>query len=190
MSSGVVEVEGVLVDAGIKSYFACDLKKCKGVCCFMRGEYGAPLLEEEVEKIEKILPVVLKYLPEKNKNVIYEKGFFENTIAGITTTCVDDKECVFVHWDNGLARCSFETAYLNGETDFRKPISCHLFPIRKYGLPGDPGFLKYVKISECNPGVKKGRKEKVKLYEFLKDALVRMFGESWYSKLVSKLNNK
>lgn len=193
MSGKAIVIDGIFVDPEIaNSYFACDVEKCKGACCFMEGEYGAPLLEEEISLIKDVLPIVKKYLPEKNVKFIDENGFYDETITGYSTKCINDRECVFVFWENGIARCSFEKAFINGEISFRKPISCHLFPLRNYSLNGalvGGDVLKYVKISECKPAIKKGEREKIKLYEFLKPALTRYFGEEWFNKLVKTLES-
>lgn len=187
MSIRAILIDEIYVDPEIaNSYFACDVEKCKGACCFMEGDFGAPLLEEEIETIKDVLPIVKKYLPEKNVKFIEQNGYYEKTDVGYSTKCIDKRECVFVYWENGIARCSFEKAFLNGEISFRKPISCHLFPLRNYSLNGaliGGDVLKYVKISECKPAVKKGEREKIKLYEFLKPAIVRYFGQEWFNKM-------
>ncbi len=187
MSIRAILIDEIYVDPEIaNSYFACDVEKCKGACCFMEGDFGAPLLEEEVEIIKDVLPIVKKYLPEKNVKFIEQNGYYEETEVGYSTKCIDKRECVFVYWENGIARCAFEKAFLRGEISFRKPISCHLFPLRNYSLNGaliGGDVLKYVKISECKPAVKKGEREKIKLYEFLKPAIVRYFGQEWFNKM-------
>lgn len=197
MSLKPILIDGIYVDPKVAtSYFMCDVEKCKGACCFMEGDFGAPLLEEEIEIIQDVLSIVKRYLPEKNLKFIEKYGFYEKSETGYSTMCVDKRECVFVFWEDGVARCSFEKAFLKGEINFRKPISCHLFPLRNYGINGalvGGEALKYVKIKECNPTVEKGEKEKVKLYEFVKPALVRYFGQEWYNKMVSQiksLNNR
>ncbi|CUS85446.1 Protein of unknown function (DUF3109) [Candidatus Kryptobacter tengchongensis] len=193
MSLRAIFIDGIYVDPEIaNSYFMCDLEKCKGACCFMEGDFGAPLLKEEIETIQSLLPVVKKYLPEKNVKFIEKYGFYEKSDTGFATLCIDRRECVFVFWENGVARCSFEKAFLKGETNFRKPISCHLFPLRNYGINGSfvgGEVLKYVKINECRPAIKKGKEENVKLYEFLKPALIRYFGQNWYNKMLEKLKS-
>jgi hypothetical protein len=192
MTRSAIVIDGIFVDPEIASaYFKCDLEKCKGACCFMEADYGAPLLEEEIEQINDALQIVKKYLPEKNVKFIEENGFYERTETGLSTKCIDRRECVFVYWEDGIAKCSFEKAFLNGEISFRKPISCHLFPLRNYSLRGalvGGDILKYVKIPECKPGVKKGKKEGVKLYDFLKPAIIRYFGSGWYDKMLEALN--
>ncbi len=166
----------------IEEFFKCDLPKCKGICCY-EGKSGAPLEKNEIEKIKKIYPKIKKYLPLKNIAIIEKKGFHEIDDEGDTvTTLVDGKECVFAYQENGIFKCAFETAYLNNETDFKKPISCHLFPIRikKYD-----NFIavNLIKAKICSPAFFRGKKEKIKAYEFLKEPLIRAFGKDFFYKL-------
>jgi Protein of unknown function (DUF3109) len=187
--SNVIPVEDVLVRKDVtETRFACDLKKCKGACCTLESEYGAPLLEEEVGKIEKILNIVKDYLPEDGKDVIEEEGFYEVKDGEILTKSVDNKQCVFVYFENGIARCGIEKAFLDGKTDFKKPISCHLFPIRVSYLGGE--ILRYEKFSECTPALEKGREENITIMEFCEESLTRKYGEKWYSKLKETVNSK
>jgi hypothetical protein len=97
--------------------------------------------------------------------------------------CVDQQECVFVYLDDGIAKCSFERAWQEGMISWRKPISCHLFPIRVHTMGRD--FLRYVEIEECAGGRKHGSEEGVSLVEFLKEPLVRRYGEAWYSEFLA-----
>ena len=121
-----------LIDEDIfKKKFACDLKKCKGACCTFYGDFGAPVLDNEVKIIEAFYPIVKKYLSMRSVNYIENKGMIEGSPENYTTVCIDKKECVFVYWEDGIAFCAIEKAYLKGEIDFRKPLSCHLFPIRE-----------------------------------------------------------
>jgi hypothetical protein len=183
-------VDNILVDPRVADvYFSCDLSICRGACCFIEGEYGAPLLEDEIEVIEGNLPMIMKYLGDRSIKLIKGSGFFKRTEIGPTTLPIDGRECVFVFWEDGIAKCAIEKAYLNGEIPFRKPISCHLFPLRNYkfnGFPviGNGDILKYVKIPECRSALEKGKRENVKLYEFLREALIRAFGEDWYARLL------
>lgn len=168
--------------------FACDLLKCKGACCSLPGGRGAPLLDSEIEEIQKTLPAVLPMLEERKREIIGSSGndsgptgFYEGESGDYATTCVDDEDCVFVYHDNGIAKCAIERAYNEGKVGFRKPISCHLYPIRVRRFGGD--VLRYHEISECRPAVARGDSEKIGVIEFLKDALVRRYGEEWYNKL-------
>lgn len=159
--------------------FACNLSQCKGACCTMPGPKGAPLTEDEIGEIEKAFPVIRKYLNEDHLRAIDERGLVERSGGEPTTNCFAHQACVFVTYDKGVAKCSFETAYFKNEIGWRKPLSCHLFPIRI-----DHGFadhLRYESIPECLPALERGQKEDVELSSFLKDALIRKYGEEWYA---------
>jgi hypothetical protein len=176
--------EAVIDDAVGSASFCCDLKKCKGACCCIEGGRGAPLEDDEVLEIEKAYPVVMQYLREKSIRTIEASGLYEGSPGNFATTCIDHRECVFVYFEDGIARCSFERAFEEGKTDWRKPISCHLFPIRirKFGQD----FVRYEQIDECRPGRESGKLHEVKLVDFLKDPLVRRYGEAWYNKCVER----
>ena len=173
-------VQNTAIDPTIAEVkFACDLSQCKGACCTMPGPKGAPITEEESKQIEKAFPVIKKYLSEDHLNAIDESGLVERSWGGITTLCFEYRACVFVTYERGIAKCSFETAYFKNEIGWRKPLSCHLFPIRV-----DHGFtdhLRYETIGECSPASKHGNAENSYLSDFLEDSLVRLHGEAWYS---------
>jgi len=144
----------------------------------MPGPKGAPLTEEETREIERAFPVVRKYLSEDHLRAIDERGLVERSGGDITTNCFEHRACVFVTYENRVAKCSFEKAYFRNEIGWRKPLSCHLFPIRV-----DHGFddhLRYESIPECSPALKRGQTENIDLSDFLKDSLVRLYGEAWY----------
>ncbi len=175
----IVIGEAVIDDTVGHVSFCCDLHVCKGACCCISGGRGAPLKDEEVQEIEKAYPIVKQYLSEKSIETIETAGLVDGRPGDHATMCVDQQECVFVHFDNGIAKCSFERAFVEGKIDWQKPISCHLFPIRIHPMAGRE-FLRYVEIEECAGGRKRGRDEKVRLVRFLKDPLVRRYGEAWY----------
>ncbi len=180
--NNMVTVEEVLVSKEIEdSHFACDLNKCKGACCTLESNFGAPLLEEEIGQIDEILPVVKKYLPGEHVKEIEKNGFYERNDGELMTKSVGKKACVFVFYENGIARCGIEKAYFNNEINFRKPLSCHLFPIRISKFGGD--VLRYEKFNECQPAVINGMEKEIKLVDFCGDALQRAFGREWFSKL-------
>ncbi len=175
-------IENVAVDGSLmERKFACDLLKCKGACCSLPGGRGAPLLDFEIPGMEAVLPEVLPLLSEEKRRVIEKSGFYEGPRGDYATTCVDDEDCVFVYRENGIAKCAIERAFNDGKSGFRKPISCHLYPIRINRFGGD--ILRYHEIAECKPAVKKGESENVGVIEFLKIPLTRMYGEEWYGKL-------
>jgi len=173
-----VAVEGSLLDRK----FACDILKCKGACCSLPGGRGAPLVDSELDQIANALPEILPILSEEKRQIIAESGFYEGEAGDYATTCVDDEDCAFVYRENGIARCAMERVFFDGKTNFRKPISCHLYPIRRNKFGGD--VLRYHQILECKSALKKGESEKVDVIEFVKDALIRLYGEGWYDKLV------
>ncbi len=110
----------------------------------------------------------------------------EGTPGDYTTTCVEDRQCVFVTYDGPVAKCAFEKAYLNGEIEWRKPISCHLFPIRVKKSGND--VLWYELNNECSPAVERGNREQIPLTEFLRDALTRKYGEARYEQLAREIS--
>ena len=180
-----IPVEDVLIRTEIAELsFACDLKKCKGACCTVESEYGAPLLEEEIAQIEGILDIVIEYLPKKHRQEIEDNGFYESKNDELLTASIDNKACVFVFFEKGIAKCSIEKAYFDGKIKFRKPISCHLFPLR---ISRDvPERVRYEQIRECLPAVSNGTAKNIPLYVFLKDALIRKFGKPWYEDFQTK----
>jgi hypothetical protein len=158
--------------------FACDLLKCKGACCTMPGARGAPLREDELEEIEKAYPVVRKYLSFRHKDTIEERGLVQGRKGDYTTQVVQNQACVFAFFEDDIAKCAFEKAYQKGEIVWRKPISCHLFPIRV--SPGPDERLRFENIAECQPALARGIRERTWLSDFLEDPLSRAFGQDWY----------
>ncbi len=180
----IFAINEVLVrDEIVEIPFSCDLKKCKGACCTLESELGAPVTKAEIEEIEKILPIVKKYITLTNIDEIEDRGFYEAKDGEMMITSVNNRDCVFSFWDNGIAKCAIERAYFDGKVEFRKPISCHLFPIRVSDFGGD--VLRYEKFNECAPALEKGKEENITIVEFCKDSLIRLYGEEWYNKLMN-----
>jgi hypothetical protein len=167
-----------------KASFCCDLDACKGACCCLEGGRGAPLEDCEVGEIRRAFPVVRGYLPDESLRVIDDRGLVEGIPGDYTTPCVGNRECVYVYLDGDVAKCSFERAYLEGKISWRKPISCHLFPIRVRRFGED--FVRYEQIDECAPGRARGENERIRLRHFLKVPLVRRFGEPWYESFLGE----
>lgn len=183
MNQVLVEIDGIVVNKDIlHTRFSCDLNKCKGACCTLESEYGAPLLEEELPLMQESLGIALEYLPEEHRTIIEKKNFFERKDGELVTRSVKNRACVFVFYENEVAKCAYERAYFEGRIKFRKPISCHLFPIRITDFMGD--VLRYEKFSECTPALELGEKENTTIAEFCKDSLERKYGTEWYSKLI------
>lgn len=185
----MILIDSILVDERIGTTdFDCDLSKCKGACCTFPGEYGAPVLDEEISDIMNSLPFALEYLSDKSKNVIEKIGFVAGEPGNMTTVCIDKRDCVFVFYDGDIALCALEKAFREGKTSFKKPISCHLFPIRVGSFGGKS--LYYEKISQCEPAIPNGRRKGLKIYSSVKEALIRAFGDKWYNNYTEKLNSK
>jgi hypothetical protein len=179
----LVVIDNVAVEGSLLTRkFACDLLKCKGACCSLPGGRGAPLLDSELEQIRESLPTVLSILSDDKRVAIQQFGFYEGDPGDYATRCIDDEDCIFVYRENGVAKCAIERAFNEGKVAFRKPISCHLYPIRVNKFGGD--VLRYHEIPECKPALKKGETENVNVVDFIKTALVRRYGEEWYDKLM------
>lgn len=148
----------------------------------MPGGQGAPLEEEEVRLVRDAERVAMPYLSELNRRVIEQEGSVEGRKGNRTTRCIDDRDCVFVYYEGDVAKCAIERAWLDGKTEFRKPLSCHLFPIRVDDLFGS-ARLRYERISECMPAVERGIREDISLIDFLKEPITRAFGEDFYEEL-------
>ncbi|SUB89975.1 Protein of uncharacterised function (DUF3109) [Porphyromonas macacae] len=180
----MIEIDDKIISEDIlEIYFSCDYEKCKGVCC-VEGESGAPLEEGETELIRKYLPEIKPYLSSKALEIIEKQGvsYFDED-GDEVTSIVNGKDCVFTTYDkNNNCLCAFEKLYRDGVIDFCKPLSCRLYPIR---LIRSKQFtaLNYHKWSICKCALKKGRKEGIPLYRFLKEPLIAAFGQEWYNKL-------
>lgn len=182
-------LERYLIDTNIPSArFACDLPLCKGACCTMPGPGGAPLLDEELEEIEKAYPIVKKYLSFRHKDTIEERGLVQGRRGDYTTQVVDRRACAFATFENDIALCVFEKAHTNNEISWRKPLSCHLFPLRV--APGVPEQLRFEYIVECRPAIDRGVRENIPLSEFLRTSLVRAYGEEWYEEFSAYCRTK
>ena len=163
--------------------FVCDLTSCKGICC-IEGDDGAPLEPEEVKIIEDLLPLIWDDLSEVSREVINKQGVsYIDDDGEPVTSIVNGAECVFTFTDaDGICKCAIEKAFREGKTDFYKPISCHLYPVRlqKYD---EYIAVNYHRWSVCNCARKLGVKLKVPVYQFLKEPLIRKFGTEWFEQL-------
>lgn len=175
-------IDNVLVREEIVEIpFSCNLTACKGACCTLESELGAPLSEEEITQISGLLPRVKKYLPAEHLKEIEDHGFYEDKDGELLTRSLDHKACVFVHYENDVAKCSLEKLYFDEGTSFRKPLSCHLFPIRVNKFGGD--VLRFEKFNECEPAKEKGKEENITVAEFCGESLIRSYGNNWYNKM-------
>jgi hypothetical protein len=168
--------------------FACSLSDCKGACCTMAGGRGAPLLDDEVEMLNSALPSAILYVSEEHLAFIEKEGIIEGTPGMYATVCIDRRDCVFVYYENEIAKCSIERAWVEGKVEFRKPISCHLFPLRIGRINGER--IRYESIEECLPARKAGANGNIYLHDFIKEALVRKYGEIWYADFLSECEQR
>lgn len=167
----------------LEKEFCCDLDTCRGSCC-IEGDAGAPLTVEEEEKIQSILPVLLPEMTKEAKAVVEAQGIAYNDPSNErVTSIVNNKDCIFARTDhNGWCYCLIEKAYNAGKIDFKKPISCHLYPIRLTKVGGYTG-LEYHRWDICHCARILGKKKHIPLYQFLKEPLIRRFGQAWYEEL-------
>lgn len=167
----------------IEQFFCCNLDKCLGECC-IEGDAGAPISKQEYEKIKEILPEIWNDLLPQAQEVIKQQGVgYIDEEGDLVTSIVDGKNCVFTcYGNNGMCYCAIEKAYREGRIDYYKPISCHLYPVR---LTEYPTFtaVNYHRWKICKAAEALGRKENIRLYQFLKEPLIRRFGKEWYNEL-------
>jgi hypothetical protein len=180
----MIEIDNTIVSLDvINTHFFCDTEACKGACC-VEGDSGAPLDISEINEIQKNIHIIEKYLSEKSKKLISELGFYYTDNDNDKVTQLHhNKECVFVFFENNIAKCAIEKAYYNDKISIQKPISCHLYPIRikQYHLFT---AINYHSWDICHPARSKGKKNNIFVFEFCKDALCKKFGNNWYKKLL------
>lgn len=174
----------IIDDRIFSTKFFCDLDKCKGACCTLKGTVGAPVLKEETDKIYRILPKISKYLTKKNLDVIENEGIFIKGKKEYNLNTVDGDDCVFSIYEEGIAKCAIQKAYNEGEVDFRKPISCYLFPIRVSGEKRN--VLRYEYMYECNDALDLGKEKNISIFEFARDAIINEYGEEFFNELKDK----
>jgi len=180
----MIEIGRTLISLDIfEKQFLCDILKCKGACC-IEGDSGAPLTNEEAEIIERDYSAFENLLPKKHKKEIEKQGFsLIDSDGDLVTPLVNNRQCAYSFYDErGILKCAIEKAHFDGKTKFRKPVSCHLFPIRiteykRYDA------INYEKLDICKPGRECGVSEKLPIYKFLKEPLIRQYGEEWYNEV-------
>lgn len=167
----------------LERYFVCDLNACKGACC-VKGDAGAPLNEQEIDLLENIIDDILPFLDDEGRAMIKEKGVFEIDVDGDKgTTLLNNGRCAYALVDdNGMVSCGIEKAHVQGAIRFKKPISCHLYPVRITEYENYDA-VNYNKWNICSPACSCGAKLQVPLFRFLKEALIRKYGEQWYEEL-------
>jgi hypothetical protein len=167
----------------LEEQFCCDLEKCKGACC-VEGDSGAPVTLEEAIIIEKLYPQFEEYLCERNKEEILKQGYSVTDADGdLVTPLVGNNECVYTFLDSeGSIKCAIEKAFFNKGISFRKPVSCHLFPIRITEYKRFDA-VNYQQIEICNPAKNCGKNRQIPLWQYLKEPLIRKYGRQWYQDL-------
>ena len=180
----MIEIGKTIVSLDVlESKFCCDLDHCKGACC-VDGDSGAPLTPDEAVVIEELYPFFEEYLSEENRKEIARQGF--SLIDGdgdLVTPIIGKNECVFTFVDEkGITKCAIERAYFEKITSFRKPVSCHLFPVRITEYKRFDG-VNYEKLKICRQGRACGKSSNLPLWQYLKDPLIRKYGEEWYQEL-------
>lgn len=181
----MVAVEDILVNDDIfDKKFVCDLNRCKGACCEV-GDCGAPITMEEANIIEDLYPIIKEDLLPRARNIIEEEGAYTfDDEHDIVTPTIDNGICVYGYYDElGHIKCAIEKAYNEGRTDFKKPISCHLFPIRVTKSENFHAWNYEPNMSICSPACKLGEKLQVPVYQFLKEPIIRAYGEEFYENL-------
>ena len=180
----ILDIGGILISSEILTErFCCDYEKCKGVCC-VEGDAGAPVTLDEVAGIEDALDTVWPDLSASAQSIIDRQGVaYTDQEGDLVTSIVRGKDCVFTCYDGDNCLCALEKAYRSGKTRFCKPVSCALYPIRVKDFGNGVVGLNYNRWKICEDAVKKGQALNLPIYQFLKEPLVRRFGEAWYQEL-------
>lgn len=180
----LVEIDNKLVTTQLfEEQFVCNLSACKGACC-VEGDAGAPLTFEEVDIIEDALEEILPYMRPEGIEAVNQTGVFYLDHDGEpVTTLVNGAECAFVFFDEqGITKCAIEKAQLEGKIEYKKPISCHLYPIRVKKLQ-EYEALNYDRWDICSDACDLGKQLQVPVYKFLKEPIIRAWGENFYKEL-------
>ncbi len=180
----MIEIDGKVINTEIfRRRFICDISKCKGTCCY-DGDSGAPLEEDELEKLTEVYPTVRPYLSDEENEEIAKQGLWVTDRDGdLVTPIIRGCECVYTNREeDGTWSCAIEKAYREGKTKWRKPISCYLYPIRvsrtrKYEM------LNFHEWEVCRPAIELGEKVGTPAYKFLKDPIIAKYGEEFYNEL-------
>ena len=183
----ILDIDGVLISSDILTeYFCCDYEKCKGICC-VEGDAGAPVTLDEVAAIENVLDEVWPELSASAQSVIDRQGVaYADKDGDLVTNIVRGKDCVFTCYDNDNCLCALEKVAKQkaaANSQFVKPISCALYPIREKRFADGLVGLNYHRWDVCRDAREKGRQLGMPVYQFLKEPLIRRFGEAWYQEL-------
>lgn len=168
-------------------FFTCNISKCKGACC-VEGDLGAPLAKEELPIMEEIVEKVKPYLSEEGIKEIERQGtYILDEDGDYSTPTIGGRECAYAVYDEkGNLQCGIERAYNDGKIDFRKPVSCHLYPIRISSYE-DYDAVNYDRWHICQPACILGNQLKTPVYKFCREALIRKYGEKWYAELEKEI---
>ena len=178
--------DGLVSDNLVNTQFACNTSACKGACC-VEGDYGAPLEKEEIQIIQDSINQIKPFMEDEGIALLDTEGFHEKDIdEEDCTTCLPNGACVFVKFDGMMATCAIENAHRAGALSLKKPISCHLYPVRVKKI-GEYLALNYHKWDICEPACQRGDKENIRVSDFLKEPLIRKFGEHWYEEFKNVL---
>jgi hypothetical protein len=180
----MLEIDNKIVSLDLlKEYFNCDLAACKGMCC-VEGNAGAPLEPDEVDAIESQWEVLKPLLKPEGVKAVERQGFMVVDSDGdYTTPLIDDRECAYSFDEGGVTLCAIERAWREGLTALRKPISCHLYPIRVTRFRNGTVGLNYHRWNICAPAVSCGRREGIPVYRALREPIVRAFGQEFFDAL-------
>jgi hypothetical protein len=182
--SGMLQINDKVVGLSLlNEMFVCDLEKCRGACC-VKGDAGAPLLEEELPVLDDIYPVIRPYLRPGAVDAIDLQGTHvrDPDDDEAVTPLLNEKECVYAVFEGGIARCAIEKAWSDGKISFRKPVSCHLYPIRVKEYDSFTA-VNYDRWPICKPAIPNGQKLNIPVYVFCRDSVIRRFGETFYREL-------
>lgn len=182
----IIQIGDVLVSEDvILEYFACDYEKCKGVCC-IEGDCGAPLDESELEEVERCYDAFSPLMRQQGRDAVARVGFFELDIEGDIVTPVTsvERDCAYTHYDaDGNCLCAIEKCFFAGQCSFRKPRSCRLYPIRVTKFKGGGEALNLHRWDICKDAFEKGRREGIRVYQFLREPLEDLYGADFYRDL-------
>lgn len=180
----MIQIGDTIISDDIVDYdFVCNLNSCKGMCC-VEGDAGAPVEEDETQIMDNVYPQVKPYMSEQGIKSVEKQGTFVLGEDGEwETPLIDGGECAYVYRDEkGFILCAIEKAYREGKIDWKKPISCHLYPIRVAKYSSFMG-VNYNRWQICDDACSLGKELKVPIYKFVKEALIRKFGKEWYEEL-------
>lgn len=180
----MLEIDNKIISLDLfNEYFMCDLPSCKGQCC-VEGNSGAPLEDDEVDMLEEEYEAYKPYMKPEGIKAVEEKGFMVvDTDGEYTTPLINDSECAYSFEQDGITFCAVEKAWREGASSFRKPISCHLYPIRVARFSDGSFGLNYHRWDICSAARECGRRRAIPVYKALKEPLIRRFGEDFYRSL-------